>query len=99
VALPGDRAAIVAKRRAVHGQRTLCLQSDHRRAGAGLARRCLAFYLGLNIEYYQVDKPSTSILGGTAGLQPDPLNYGWRNYGPRVGLWWMLDSLDGTEYR
>src|SRR5207237_1572377 len=35
----------------------------------------VAFYLGLNIEHYQVDKPSTSIFGGTAGLAPDPLTY------------------------
>ncbi|MHA6626315.1 polysaccharide deacetylase family protein [Pseudonocardia sichuanensis] len=54
----------------------------------------MAFYLGLNIEHYQVDKPSTSIFGGTAGLAPDPLNYGWRDYGPRVGIWRMLQSLD-----
>ncbi len=33
----------------------------------------VAFYLGLNIEHYRVDKPSTSIFGGTAGLAPDPL--------------------------
>lgn len=54
----------------------------------------VAFYLGLNIEHYQVDKPSTSIFGGTAALAPDPLNYGWRDYGPRVGIWRMLQSLD-----
>jgi allantoinase len=54
----------------------------------------VAFYLGLNIEHYQVDKPSTSIFGGTAGLAPDPLNYGWRDYGPRVGIWRLIDSLD-----
>jgi allantoinase len=54
----------------------------------------VAFYLGLNIEHYQVDKPSTSIFGGTANLAPDPLNYGWRDYGPRVGIWRMLQSLD-----
>lgn len=54
----------------------------------------MAFYLGLNIEHYQVDKPSTSIFGGTAALAPDPLNYGWRDYGPRVGIWRMLQSLD-----
>ena len=47
----------------------------------------VAFWVGLNIEHYQVDKASTSIFGGTAGLQPDPLNYGWRDYGPRVGIW------------
>ena len=54
----------------------------------------VAFYLGLNIEHYQVDKPSTSIFGGTAGLAPDPLNYGWRDYGPRVGIWRLIESLD-----
>lgn len=54
----------------------------------------VAFYLGVNIEHYQVDKPSTSIFGGTAALAPDPLNYGWRDYGPRVGIWRMLQSLD-----
>lgn len=54
----------------------------------------VAFYLGLNLEHYQVDKPSTSIFGGTAALTPDPLNYGWRDYGPRVGFWRMLDTLD-----
>jgi peptidoglycan/xylan/chitin deacetylase (PgdA/CDA1 family) len=54
----------------------------------------VAFYLGLNIEHYQVDKPSTSIFGGTTALAPDPLNYGWRDYGPRVGIWRMLQSLD-----
>jgi len=54
----------------------------------------VAFYLGVNIEHYEVDKPSTSIFPGTAGLAPDPLNYGWRDYGPRVGLWRMMDVMD-----
>lgn len=54
----------------------------------------VAFYVGLNIEHYQVDKPSTSIFGGTATLVPDPLNYGWRDYGLRVGIWRMIESLD-----
>jgi len=54
----------------------------------------VAFYLGLNIEHYQIDKPSTSIFAGTAMLAPDPLNYGWRDYGPRVGIWRMIESLD-----
>jgi allantoinase len=54
----------------------------------------VAFYIGLNIEHYEVDKPSTSIFGGTAMLQPDPLNYGWRDYGVRVGIWRMIEALD-----
>ncbi|MEV6430840.1 polysaccharide deacetylase family protein [Nocardia sp. NPDC051463] len=54
----------------------------------------VAFYVGLNVEHYQVDRPSTSIFAGTAGLTPDPLNYGWRDYGPRVGFWRVLETLD-----
>ena len=27
-------------------------------------------------------------------LVPDALNYGWRDYGPRVGIWRMIESLD-----
>lgn len=54
----------------------------------------VAFYVGLNIEHYQVDRPSTSIFPGTAALTPDPLNYGWRDYGPRVGIWRVMQALD-----
>lgn len=57
----------------------------------------LAFWVGLNIEHYEVDKPSTSLFPGTAGLAPDPLNYGWRDYGPRVGIWRMIELFD--QYR
>ncbi|MTE16073.1 polysaccharide deacetylase family protein [Nocardia aurantiaca] len=59
----------------------------------------VAFYVGLNIEHYQVDKPSTSIFPGTAALTPDPLNYGWRDYGPRVGIWRVIDTLDRHRIR
>jgi peptidoglycan/xylan/chitin deacetylase (PgdA/CDA1 family) len=59
----------------------------------------VAFWVGLNIEHYEVDKPSTSIFGGTAALQPDPLNYGWRDYGTRVGIWRMMDLLDKHRMR
>ncbi|MFE7796579.1 polysaccharide deacetylase family protein [Nocardia sp. NPDC057440] len=59
----------------------------------------VAFYVGLNVEHYQVDRPSTSIFAGTAGLAPDPLNYGWRDYGPRVGFWRVLEILDRHRIR
>jgi allantoinase len=48
---------------------------------------------------YYVDKPSTSIFGGTAALVPDPLNFGWRDYGVRVGIWRMIDALDNCKMR
>ncbi len=54
----------------------------------------VAFYVGLNVEHFEIDKPSTSIWSGTSHLQPDPLNYGWRDYGARVGFWRLTETLD-----
>jgi peptidoglycan/xylan/chitin deacetylase (PgdA/CDA1 family) len=54
----------------------------------------LAFYLGLNIEHFQLGKPSTSLFPGTAMLPIDPMNHGWRDYGTRVGVWRMIEVLD-----
>ncbi|HEY1969516.1 MAG TPA: polysaccharide deacetylase family protein [Pseudonocardia sp.] len=54
----------------------------------------LAVWVGLNIEHYSVGVPAVSLAGFTANLAPDPLNQGWRDYGPRVGLWRVVDILD-----
>ena len=54
----------------------------------------VAVYVGLNVEHFILDQPSTSIWPGTAELTPDALNYGWRDYGARVGIWRTIESLD-----
>ncbi|HEY7487774.1 MAG TPA: polysaccharide deacetylase family protein [Streptosporangiaceae bacterium] len=54
----------------------------------------VAAYIGLNVEHFLIDRPSTSIWPGTADLVPDPLNFGWRDYGVRVGIWRTMESLD-----
>ncbi|UCM88265.1 polysaccharide deacetylase family protein [Streptomyces marincola] len=59
----------------------------------------VAFYLAVNVEHYRVDRPSTSIFADTRELSPDPLNYGWRDYGPRVGIWRLIDTLDRLGVR
>lgn len=59
----------------------------------------VAFYVGLNVEHFEVDKPSTSIWEGTSHLQPDALNYGWRDYGARVGFWRVMETLDAYGVR
>ena len=59
----------------------------------------IAFYVGLNVEHYRIDRPSTSIFPDTKALAPDPLNYGWRDYGPRVGIWRLIESLDRHRMR
>ena len=52
----------------------------------------VAFYVGLNIEHFVPDEPSTSIW--PVDVKPDPLNHGWRDYGARVGIWRTIDILD-----
>jgi peptidoglycan/xylan/chitin deacetylase (PgdA/CDA1 family) len=32
-------------------------------------------------------------------LAPDPLNFGWRDYGVRVGVWRMMETLDRYKIR
>jgi|SRR5580700_5407162 allantoinase len=54
----------------------------------------IALYIGLNVEHFEIDKPSTSIWSGTSHLKPDPLNYGWRDYGARVEIWRLMDTID-----
>jgi peptidoglycan/xylan/chitin deacetylase (PgdA/CDA1 family) len=52
----------------------------------------VAFYVGLNIEHFLPDEPSTSIW--PLDVKPDALNQGWREYGARVGIWRTIDILD-----
>lgn len=57
----------------------------------------MALYVGVNIEHFHLGKPSTSRTAVTATLPVDALNYGWRDYGVRVGFWRMLEGLDQYE--
>jgi peptidoglycan/xylan/chitin deacetylase (PgdA/CDA1 family) len=59
----------------------------------------LAFYIALNVEYFEPGRPSTALFPPTSSLPVDPLNHGWRDYGPRVGIWRMIDVLDRHELR
>ncbi|MFB5191320.1 polysaccharide deacetylase family protein [Alicyclobacillus fastidiosus] len=46
-----------------------------------------------NIEHFHFDAPGTAITSSTAHFTPDVLNYSWRDYGPRVGVWRMMDIM------
>src|SRR3954469_4243782 len=54
----------------------------------------LAVWVGLNIEHFVYGQPALSLAQFTAELVPDPLNYGWREYGPRVGLWRLAEMIE-----
>jgi allantoinase len=47
-----------------------------------------------NIEHFLFDRPSTSVTAVTTSLVPDVLNYSWRDYGVRVGIWRMMDVME-----
>jgi allantoinase len=53
----------------------------------------LAVYLGFNIEHFDFGEGLGANLG-PASPQPDVLNYAWRDYGNRVGVWRCLDLFD-----
>jgi len=53
----------------------------------------------INIEHFPADIPGTAIIPGTQQFKPDPLNYGWRDYGNRVGLWRMIELMDACGMR
>ncbi|MFQ5659952.1 MAG: polysaccharide deacetylase family protein [Gammaproteobacteria bacterium] len=53
----------------------------------------------INIEHFPEDTPGTALIPATAEFTPDALNYGWRDYGNRVGLWRMMEIMDRSGYR
>jgi peptidoglycan/xylan/chitin deacetylase (PgdA/CDA1 family) len=56
----------------------------------------LAVYLGLNLEHFAFGEGLGAELA-PGGPQPDVLNYAWRDYGNRVGVWRMLEMFDTLE--
>lgn len=53
----------------------------------------LAVYLGMNLECFDFGGGLGARLVSADG-QPDVLNYAWRDYGNRVGVWRLLDIFD-----
>jgi len=53
----------------------------------------LAVYIGLNLEHFAFGEGLGAQLVPGAS-EPDVLNYAWRDYGNRVGVWRMIECLD-----
>lgn len=56
----------------------------------------LAVYLGFNIEHFAFGEGLGAALGPVSP-EPDILNYSWREYGNRVGVWRCLELFDQLE--
>jgi hypothetical protein len=56
----------------------------------------LAVYFAVNVEHFAFGEGlGAELVAG--GPQPDILNFAWRDYGNRVGIWRMLDLFDALE--
>ncbi len=51
----------------------------------------IAVVVYVNLEHFPENTPGPSIVPQTAQLKPDPLNYGWQDYGQRVGIWRLME--------
>ena len=61
-----------------------------------LGERRLAVYFALNLEHFSYGEGLGAELA-PGGPHPDILNYAWRDYGNRVGAWYMLDAFDALQ--
>ncbi|MBI3078241.1 MAG: polysaccharide deacetylase family protein [Deltaproteobacteria bacterium] len=54
----------------------------------------IAVWVIPNIEHFRLDLPSpAAIVPGAAQAVPDVINYAWRDYGVRVGVWRMIEVM------
>lgn len=59
----------------------------------------LAFYVALNVEHFSFGEGiGLTATPGTPGPQPDVRNFGWRDYGLRVGIWRIFDLMDDLKW-
>ena len=56
-------------------------------------KKRLAVYLGFNIEHFEFGSGLGAALGPKSP-EPDVLNFAWRDYGNRVGVWRCLELFD-----
>src|SRR6185295_1557767 len=59
-------------------------------------RKRLAVYIGFNIEHFEFGAGLGAALGPKSP-EPDVLNYSWRDYGNRVGVWRCLELFESLK--
>jgi peptidoglycan/xylan/chitin deacetylase (PgdA/CDA1 family) len=59
--------------------------------------KTLAVWIAPNVEVWNYDAPEgQAVSPNTRRIVPDVINYAWREYGLRVGLWRIADVLDAA---
>jgi peptidoglycan/xylan/chitin deacetylase (PgdA/CDA1 family) len=91
----------------MHRKTTLPLRSHGRYEYSPITRRPdyswpggrrLAVYIGFNVEHFSFGEGLGAALGPTSP-EPDVLNYSWRDYGNRVGVWRCLELFEQLRLR
>lgn len=59
----------------------------------------VAFWVAPNIEFYELHPPPNKTKNAWLRPNPDVLNYSWRDYGNRVGVWRMMDGMKEVGVR
>ena len=59
-------------------------------------KKRLALYIGFNVEHFDFGAGLGAALGPKSP-EPDVLNYSWRDYGNRVGVWRCLELFDSLK--
>ena len=59
----------------------------------------VAVWITPNIEHFHWNRPAISLTPITASLKPDVLNYAWRDYGARVGVWRLMEIFDKHAFK
>ncbi|HUB94764.1 MAG TPA: polysaccharide deacetylase family protein [Stellaceae bacterium] len=54
----------------------------------------VAVWITPNIEHYHWKSPAIALTQMTSSLKPDVLNHAWRDYGPRVGIWRIMEIME-----
>jgi allantoinase len=59
--------------------------------------KTLAVWIAPEVEVWHYDSPAgTGVSPNVRNIVPDVINYAWREYGMRVGLWRIADTLDAA---
>jgi allantoinase len=59
-------------------------------------KKRLAVYIGFNVEHFDFGAGLGAALGPKSP-EPDVLNYSWRDYGNRVGVWRCFELFDSLK--
>lgn len=61
--------------------------------------KTLAVWIVPNVEIWYFNSTGGGVIGSTAGSPPDVMNYAWRDYGLRVGLWRIAEVMEAAGVR